>query len=159
MTTAVFPGTFDPITHGHVDIVERALTFSDRVIVLVAHNSSKAPLLDARTRVGLAEASLFHLDGVEVHTSEGLLVDVCRELGADVIVKGLRGGSDFDAERPMALMNRAVGGIETVFVMGDSALAHIASSLVKDVARHGGRIDSFVPEAVATEVYAAVAAE
>ncbi len=152
MTIAVFPGSFDPITLGHVDVAVRARTLFDRVVIAVAHNSSKSPLLDAETRVRLASEATSHLDGIEVATTDGLLVDFCESIGATTIVKGLRGGADYDVERPMALMNRSITGIETIFLTGDNALSHVASSLVRDVARHGGDITSYVPPGVATAV-------
>lgn len=148
MTVAVFPGSFDPVTLGHVDIATRARALFERVVVAVAHNSSKQPLLPVDARVSLASAALAHLDGVEVKAVDGLLVDFCEAEGAGAIVKGLRGGADYDYERPMALMNRSLTGIETVFVSGDPALQHVASSLVRDVARHGGSITHLVPPGV-----------
>jgi pantetheine-phosphate adenylyltransferase len=156
VTTAVFPGSFDPVTLGHVDIATRARMLFDHVVVAVAHNSTKQPLLDVDTRVELARRALAHLGGVEVKATDGLLVDFCRAEGAAVIVKGLRGGADYDYERPMALMNRSLAGIETVFVTGDNALSHVASSLVRDVARHGGDIGPYVPEGVASAVHRAL---
>jgi len=158
-TTAVFPGTFDPVTLGHVDIVLRARSLFDRVIVAVAHNSTKTPLLDAPARVALAQRAMAHIDGVEVTSTEGLLVEFCQAEKATAIVKGLRGGADYDFERPMALMNRSLTGIETVFVTGDNALSHIASSLVRDVARHGGSIKHLVPPDVEPVVLKALARE
>jgi pantetheine-phosphate adenylyltransferase, bacterial len=157
MTTAVCPGSFDPVTLGHLDVVRRARSMFDRVVVGVARNSSKTPLLDVDTRVRLAREALAGVEGVEVAVVPGLLVDFCREVGAVAIVKGLRGGADYDAELPMALMNRHLSGVETVFVTGDPALAHVASSLVKDVARHGGDVGDLVPPGVAralAEVFA-----
>lgn len=156
MSTVVFPGSFDPITLGHVDIAVRARALFDHVIIAVAHNSAKAPLLDVDTRVRLASAAVEHLDGVEVKQTEGLLVDFCASVGARGIVKGLRGGADYDVERPMALMNRSLTGIETVFITGDGALSHVASSLVRDVARHGGDIAPYVPSGVDTAVFEAL---
>ena len=152
MTTAVCPGSFDPITLGHVDVVRRARSMFDRVVVGVATNSAKSALLTVDQRVDLARRALAGLDGVSVVPIDGLLADFLRTAGAAAVVKGLRSGADFDAELPMALMNRHLAGVETVFVVGDPALAHIASSLVKDVARHGGRIDDLVPEGVAEAV-------
>lgn len=148
MTIAVFPGTFDPITVGHVDIAVRARKLFDEVILGVAHNSSKTPLLDAQTRVEVAAAAVAPLDGVHVELIDGLLAQFCENRGAGVIVKGLRGGADYDAELPMALMNRSLTGIETIFIVGDGALSHVASSLVRDVARHGGDISTYVPSGV-----------
>jgi len=159
MTTAVFPGTFDPVTWGHVDIATRARAMFSRVVIAVAHNSTKTPLLDLDTRVELARQAVQPVDGVEVVPVDGLLVDFCKEIGAGVIVKGLRGGADYDYERPMALMNRSLTGIETVFITGDNALSHVASSLVRDVARHGGAIGRFVPDGVTDAVAAALKQE
>lgn len=148
MAIAVFPGSFDPVTLGHVDIAVRARSVFDRVIIAVAHNSSKSPLLDVDTRVRLAAEATAHLEGVEVLPTAGLLVEFCEAHGAQVIVKGLRGGADYDFERPMALMNRSITGIETLFITGDNGLSHIASSLVRDIARHGGSIKQYVPDGV-----------
>lgn len=156
MTIAVFPGTFDPITVGHVDIAVRARKLFDEVILGVAHNASKTPLLDAQERVDVAAAAVAPLDGVRVELIDGLLAQFCEQRGVDVIVKGLRGGADYDAELPMALMNRSLTGIESVFIVGDSALSHVASSLVRDVARHGGDISSYVPEGVVPVVTSAL---
>ena len=149
MTIAVLPGSFDPVTLGHVDIATRAAGLFETVIVAVAHNSAKAPMLDVETRLALASGALAHLGNVRVEATDGLLVAFCKERGATAIVKGLRGGADYDYERPMALMNRSLTGIETVFITGDSALAHVASSLVRDVARHGGDVSAYVPSGVA----------
>lgn len=157
VTTAVCPGSYDPITLGHLDVVRRARSMFDEVVIAVAHNSAKAALLPVDVRVDLARAAVRDLDGVKVEAVGGLLADFVREVGASAVVKGLRGGADFDAELPMALMNRHLAGVETVFVVGDPALAHIASSLVKDVARHGGAIEELVPTGVAEAVRAALA--
>lgn len=156
MATVVFPGTFDPFTLGHVDIAVRARQLFDRVVIAVAHNAAKSPLLTVEQRVELARGAMAHVDGVEVMVADGLLADFCESIGAVAIVKGLRGGADYDLERPMALMNRSISGIETVFITGDSALAHVASSLVRDVARHGGDIDAYVPPGVEQALLAAL---
>lgn len=148
MSTAVCPGSFDPITLGHIDIVRRAASLFDEIVVGVAQNSSKAALLGVDVRVELAREALEDVAGVRVEPVTGLLAEFVRAVGAVAIVKGLRGGADFDAELPMALMNRRLTGVETVFLAGDQALAHIASSLVKDVARFGGDIDDLVPPGV-----------
>jgi len=155
----VCPGSFDPITLGHLDVVRRARSMFDEVVVGVAVNSSKRTLLDLDTRVGLAQAAVADLPGVRVEVVPGLLADFVSAVGAAAIVKGLRGAADVDAETPMALMNRHLSGVETVFVPGDSALAHVASSLVKDVARFGGSIDDLVPPGVGDAVRAALAAQ
>lgn len=160
MTTAVCPGSFDPITLGHLDIVRRARRMFDVVVVGVARNAAKNALLPPERRVELARAALAEhpeTADVRVEVVPGLLVDFCREVGAVAVVKGLRGGADFDSELPMALMNRHLTGVETLFVPGDQRYAHIASSLVKDIARFGGPIDDLVPQGVAAEVRAALA--
>lgn len=143
---AVYPGTFDPITLGHVDVVTRACTVFDEVVLGVAHNAAKAGrhLFDIDTRLELACSSLAHLPGVSVEVVPGLLADFCRERGAIAIVKGLRNATDLDAEVPMALLNRDLGGPETVFRMAAPAHAHVSSSLVKDVAGHGGDVSRLV---------------
>lgn len=148
MTTAVCPGSFDPITLGHLDVVRRARALFDEVVVGVAVNSAKSALLSQDARVELVRAAVAHLDGVRVEPVPGLLSAFCRDVGAAAVVKGLRGGADVDHEVPMALMNRHLSGVETVFVLGDPALAHVASSLVKDVARHGGPVADLVPAGV-----------
>ena len=159
MRIAVCPGSFDPITYGHVDMVRRALTMFDEVVVAVATNAAKAPLLSAERRVELAASAVARLPGARVALVPGLLAGFLREVGACAVVKGIRGASDVDAEVPMALMNRHLSGVETVFVAGDQSLAHIASSMVKDVARHGGRIDDLVPALVAQAVREALASQ
>lgn len=152
MSIAVCPGSFDPITLGHLDVVRRGAVLFDEVVVGVATNAGKQTLLDVDVRIALARAAVADLPNVRVELVPGLLVDFCRDLGADVLLKGLRGGADYDAELPMALMNRHLTGVETVFVPADRSVVHIASSLVKDVARHGGRIDDLVPPGVAEAV-------
>lgn len=149
MTTAVCPGSFDPITLGHVDVVRRARTMFDDVVLAVAQNSSKTPLLPLETRIALAHDALSGISGVRVEVVSGLLADFVREQGACAIVKGLRGGADLDAESPMAAVNRHLSGVETVFLLADGVLAHVASSLVKDIARHRGDLSGLVTPAVA----------
>lgn len=160
VTTVVCPGSFDPFTLGHLDVVRRARRLFDVVVVGVARNPGKLGLLSAERRVELARTALAadpETADVRVENVPGLLVDFCREVGASAVVKGLRGGADLDAESPMALMNRHLTGLETVFVVGDPRYAHVASSLVKDVARYGGDIDDLVPAGVAQAVRDALA--
>lgn len=160
MTTAVCPGSFDPITLGHLDIVRRARRMFDVVVVGVARNASKSALLSPAERVALAREALAadpETADVRVEEVPGLLVDFCRDVGAVAVVKGLRGGADFDSELPMALMNRHLTGLETVFVPGDQRYAHVASSLVKDIARHAGPVDDLVPGGVGDALRAALA--
>ena len=158
MSIAVVPGSFDPVTLGHLDVIRRAAELFDEVVVGVATNAGKAPLLDVADRVRLIEAAVAGLAGVRVARVPGLLVDFCREAGATAVVKGLRSGGDYDAELPMAWMNAHLG-VETLFLPATPEVAHIASSLVKDVARHGGPIDDLVPPGVADAVRARLAGE
>lgn len=150
MTLAVYPGSFDPITLGHVDVVERALTLFDEVVIGVARNAAKAGrhLFDEEERVALAAEALRELPGARVAVIPGLLADYCAEIGATAIVKGVRNGTDLDAEVPMALLNRDLGGPETVLLVAAPAHAHVSSSLVKDVALHGGDVTALVPPCV-----------
>lgn len=152
MTIAVCPGSYDPITLGHLDVITRAAVLFDEVVVGVAVNTGKKPLLDAPTRVRLVEAALSDVPNARAARVPGLLVDFCREIGATALVKGLRNGGDYDGELPMALMNRHLTGVETVFLPADRGVIHIASSLVKDVARYGGDIEDLVPDGVAAAV-------
>ena len=158
MSIAVVPGSFDPVTLGHLDVVRRAADLFEKVVVAVATNAGKAPLLPVADRVALVERAVAGIARVRVAEVPGLLVDFCREIGATAVVKGLRSGGDYDAELPMAWMNRHLG-VETLFLPADPAVAHIASSLVKDVARHGGRIEELVPPGVADVVRARLALE
>ena len=147
--TAVCPGSFDPVTNGHVDVVRRAAALFDEVVVAVLGNPAKAGLFTPDERVELIEASLVGVDGVRVEAVPGgLLVDYCRRIGAGAVVKGLRSGTDYAYELPMALMNRHLTGLETVFVPGDPAFVHVSSSLVKEVAGHGGDVAGLVPDVV-----------
>ena len=136
------------MTLGHLDVVRRARALFDEVVIGVARNSTKTALLPLEQRVEIARAAVAGIDGVRVEPVPGLLSAFCVDVGAVAVVKGLRGGADVDHEVPMALMNRHLSGVETVFVLGDPALAHVASSLVKDVARHGGPVADLVPAGV-----------
>jgi len=159
MSLAVYPGSFDPLTLGHVDIAARATTLFDVVVIGIAHNAAKAGrhLLDADERLSLARDSTSHLPGIDVALVPGLLADYCRGRGANAIIKGLRNGSDLDAELPMALLNRDLGAPETVFLTASPAYAHISSSLVKDVAGYGRDVSALVPPAVARALEARLA--
>lgn len=149
MRTAIYPGSFDPLTNGHVDVVERAARLFDHVVVAVARNSAKAPLFSVEERVDQLAAALAHCPNVRVTTFEGLLVAFARETGAAAIIRGLRAVSDFEYEFQMALMNRRLAPeIETVFLMTDADKAFLSSSMVKEVARLGGEIHGLVPEVV-----------
>jgi pantetheine-phosphate adenylyltransferase len=146
---AVCPGSFDPVTNGHIDIVRRALALFDEVVVAVLGNPAKQGLFTVEERVELLRASLDGVERVRVEAvGGGLLVDYGRRVGASAIVKGLRSGNDFAYELPMALMNRHLSGLETMFLPGDPAFEHVSSSLVKEVASHGGDVTGLVPDVV-----------
>jgi pantetheine-phosphate adenylyltransferase len=145
----VCPGSYDPVTLGHADVIRRASALYDEVVVAVLHNPAKRGTFSPDERRDLILDGCGDLDNVRVELfADRLLVDVCRELGASAIVKGLRGGTDFAYELPMALMNRHLTGIETVFLPGDPSLEHISSSLVKEVGRYGGDISGLVSDRV-----------
>ncbi|GAA5157803.1 pantetheine-phosphate adenylyltransferase [Ornithinimicrobium tianjinense] len=147
----VCPGSFDPVTNGHVDVIVRAAALFDEVVVAVLHNPAKRGTFPVEQRLELiAEALPADVrERVRAEAFAGrLLVDVCRDVGAGAIVKGLRGGTDFAYELPMALMNRHLTGIETMFLPGDPALEHVSSSLVKEVHRYGGDVTGLVPDGV-----------
>ena len=146
---AVCPGSYDPVTSGHVDIVRRATALFGEVVVAVLGNPAKAGLFPLEERVDLLRASLTELPRVRVDAVSGvLLVDYCRSIGAGAVVKGVRSGADFAYELPMALMNRHLAGLETVFLPGDPAFEHVSSSLVKEVASYGGDVRGLVPDPV-----------
>lgn len=151
MAIAVYPGSFDPITFGHIDIATRAAKLFDTVHVLVVHNPAKNPKLSLEKRVELVKAVLAVVPGKFVVDSlaSGLLVDYCKGISAQALVKGVRTNVDLDYELPMAQVNRDLSGIETVFLPADPAHGFISSSLVKQVADLGGDISKYVPELVA----------
>ena len=145
------------MTNGHLDVITRATTLFDEVVVAVLHNPAKSGTFLVERRIELIETALGPRDGVRVQAFAGqLLVDVCRELGAGAIVKGLRGGTDFAYELPMALMNRHLTGVETVFLPGDPAYGHVSSSLVKEVHALGGDVRGLVPDAVLEALHSAL---
>ena len=148
-TLAVYPGSFDPLTNGHVDIISRGARLFDRIIVAVLVNAEKAPLFSMEERVEIARAVFKHEAKVEVDTFEGLLVDYVERRNAQVIVRGLRAVSDFEFEFQMALMNqRLKPKIETVFMMPAEQYTYISSRLIKEVFSLGGRVHGLVPELV-----------
>jgi len=150
VTLALCPGSFDPPTNGHVDIVERAARHFDRVIVAVLRNPDKKPLLEVEERVKLLEAVLGHVPGVEVDSFEGLLVDLAKRRAADVIVKGLRSTSDMGYELQMAHINASLlPEADTLFIAASPRWSFLSSSMVKEVARYGGDVSGFVPPPVA----------
>lgn len=152
MTTtrrAVCPGSYDPVTVGHVDVFRRAADLFDEVVVAILHNPAKQGTFSVEERVALIEHQVADLGNVRVEAfANRLVVDVCTEVGAGVLLKGLRGETDFSYEWPMGLMNRRLTGVETLFIPGDPRHEHISSSLVKEVARFGGDITGMVSDEV-----------
>lgn len=150
---AVVPGSFDPVTLGHLDVIERAAGLFDELHVLVVHNPGKTALLPIAQRVMLIEQSIreANIPGTILVTSwsVGLLVDYCTDVGASVLVKGIRSQIDVAYETPMAIVNRDLAGVETVFLLPNPAHAHVSSSLVRQVASLGGDVTPYVPAAVA----------
>jgi pantetheine-phosphate adenylyltransferase len=156
MRTGLYPGTFDPVTHGHIDIIRRACSLVDRLVIGVAINRDKGPLFSLEERVAMLQAETGAIavetgTVIMVHPFENLLISCARDVGAGVIIRGLRAVADFEYEFQMVGMNRSLdNGIETVFLMADAKNQAIASKLVKEIARLGGDVAKFVPPAVKT---------
>ena len=163
MRIGLYPGTFDPITLGHADIIKRAMILVDRLVIGVAINRDKGPLFTLEERVAMVEdecRAIAQATGGEivVHPFENLLIDCARDVGARVIIRGLRAVADFEYEFQMVGMNRALDdSVETVFLMADARRQAIASKLVKEIARLGGDVSKFVPPAVNTKLIAKLA--
>lgn len=145
MRRAVCPGSFDPVTNGHLDIIERASRLCDELLVVIGENRSKSRLFTVDERLEMLRAVTVHLDNVWVDSFSGLLVDYCRAQEIPLIIKGLRAVSDFDYELQMAQMNDQLAGVETVFMATNSRHSFLSSSLVKDVASGGGDVSALVP--------------
>ena len=150
---AVVPGSFDPVTLGHLDVIERSARIFDQIHVLVVHNPGKTALLPISQRVSLIQESITEAgikgDILVTSWSVGLLVDYATDVGASVLVKGIRSQVDVAYETPMAIVNRNLAGVETIFMLPDPAHAHVSSSLVRQVASLGGDVAPYVPKAVA----------
>ena len=151
---AIYPGTFDPITNGHIDLVERAARIFDQVIVSVAVNASKKPLFSLEERVSLAKEVLAKYKNVEVLGFESLLTDFAHDQGANIILRGLRAVSDFDYEFQLAGMNRYLApNVESMFLMPSESYTYISSRLVREISSLGGDVDKFVPDIVADALH------
>ena len=147
---AIYPGTFDPITNGHLDIIRRASVIFDRIIILIAHNADKSPLFDIEERLRLTTETINEMPHVTVEAFEGLLAEFARERDATAIIRGLRAVKDFEYEYQMALMNRSLyPEVETVFFMPSERFTYVNSSIVREVARLGGNVTLHVPPIVA----------
>jgi len=149
MRTVIYPGSFDPLTNGHLDVAQRAVKLFDRVIIAVAKNESKSPCFTLRERLRLVKRCVKHMPNVEVDSFDGLLVEYVEERGAQAIIRGLRAVSDFEFEFQLALMNRKLNErVETIFMMPKDTYTFLSSRIVKEIARLGGDVSAFVPPPV-----------
>lgn len=149
MRRAIYPGSFDPVTNGHLDVIDRARKLFDEVIVAVAHNDQKQPLFTLEERLDLLRATIGHLDRVQIAPLGGLLVDFAVQQRATAVIRGLRALSDFEFEFQMALMNRKLeASVETIFLMPKEEYTYLSSRIVKEIGRLGGDIAKFVPATV-----------
>jgi pantetheine-phosphate adenylyltransferase len=154
MSTAIYPGSFDPITNGHVSILQSGLRAFDRIVVAVLHNPKKSSLFSVEERIAMIRESLGDDPRFEVDTFDGLLVDYARKRGVNVVLRGLRAVADFEYELQMANMNRHLNGeVETVFIMAKDAYFYVSSNLVKEAARLGGDVTGLVPPGVVTRLH------
>src|SRR5205814_2320953 len=150
MRRAIYPGSFDPVTNGHLDVIERARKLFDEVIVAVAHNDEKQPLFSLKERLSLLRQSAGKIDGVRIAEFKGLLVEFAKAEKAGAVIRGLRAVSDFEFEFQMALMNRKLDAlVETIFLMPKEEYTYLSSRIVKEIARLGGDVSDFVPACVA----------
>ncbi len=150
MRRAIYPGSFDPVTNGHLDVIERARKLFDEVIVAVAHNDEKEELFTLQERLDLLQETVGKIDNVRIAQFEGLLVEFAMEQKARAVIRGLRAVSDFEFEFQMALMNRKLEtGVETIFLMPKEEYTYLSSRIIKEIARLGGDISGFVPACVA----------
>ncbi len=160
MTIALYPGSFDPFHNGHLEVVERAARIFDEVVIAALRNPQKSQaLFDLESRRAMIDQSISHIDNVRVVSMSTLVVEVAAELGASVIIRGLRVVSDFENELQMAQMNRELSGIETVFIPTSSSHSFIASRLLREVATYGGDVSPFVPKPVAAIIAAKLEAD
>jgi pantetheine-phosphate adenylyltransferase len=151
MRTAIYPGSFDPLTNGHLDVIQRAAKLFDRVIVAVAQNDTKQPLFTLAERLALVRAAIKHLPHVEADSFDGLLIEYAARQKAQAVVRGLRAVSDFEFEFQLALMNRKLNeNVEAIFMMPKDTYTFLSSRIVKEIARLGGDVSSFVPPHVQT---------
>jgi pantetheine-phosphate adenylyltransferase len=158
MRTAVCPGSFDPVTNGHLDVFARASEMADEVVVAVLINKTKSSLFTVEERIEMLEETVAPLGNVRIDSFHGLLVDYCRDHGIKAIVKGLRAVSDFDYELQMAQMNYRLAGVETLFISTNPLYSYISSSLIKEVATYGGDVSGLLPDPVLERLTAKISA-
>lgn len=151
---AVFPGTFDPITNGHLDVIQRGMHIFDRLVIAVGQNPQKSSMFDQNERAEIIRRIVADMTNVSVETYTGLTVDFVRKTGADVILRGIRNSSDLQFEFQVALTNRVVAGVETVFIMTKPEFAFASSSLIKQMAQMGGDVSALVPSQVVEQMRA-----
>ncbi|MEN8765687.1 MAG: pantetheine-phosphate adenylyltransferase [Wenyingzhuangia sp.] len=148
MKKAVFPGSFDPITLGHVDIINRAMPLFDELIISIGINDTKNYRFSLEERVAFIKKTLSHIPNIKIKTYSGLTTEFCREIKADFILRGLRNPADFEFEKAIAITNRKLTGIDTVFLLTSADTAFISSSIVRDILKHNGDVSKFVPVVV-----------
>lgn len=154
MKIAVYPGSFDPVTYGHIDIIKRASLLFDKLIVAVLVNPSKKPMFSVEERVDLLKSVTHDIENVEIDCFSGLLVDYINKVNANVIIKGLRMISDFEYEFQMALINKKLNpSVETIFLMTNNKYGYLSSSVVKEIAQFGGCLSDFVPDIVIKKIF------
>ncbi|MEG0962348.1 MAG: pantetheine-phosphate adenylyltransferase [Lachnospiraceae bacterium] len=154
MKRAIYPGSFDPITFGHIDMIERSSKIVDELIVAVLNNSAKTPLFSVKERVSMLEEIIDHIPNVKVTFFDGLLIDYAKEMDASIIIRGLRAVTDFEYELQIAQANRIVNqAVDTMFLTTSLEYAYLSSTIVKEVASYGGDISHFVPEQLIQRIY------
>jgi pantetheine-phosphate adenylyltransferase len=149
---AIYPGSFDPLTNGHLDLIFRGASLFDRLVVAILRNSQKAPLFPVDERIQMIREATSQLENVEVDSFEGLLVDYAARRNANVFLRGIRAVSDYEAELQMALLNRRMGGFETIFLMAGEEFSFLSSRMIKEIATLGGDVSGFVPAPVAARL-------
>ncbi len=155
MRRAIYPGSFDPATFGHMDMIERSSRMVDELVVAVLNNSAKIPLFSVEERVSMLEEITGHLPNIKITSFQGLLIDHAREVGASIVIRGLRAVTDFEYELQIAQTNRTIdSGIDTVFLTTSLEYAYLSSTIVKEVASYGGDISKFVPKQLMDKIYA-----
>lgn len=148
MRKAVFPGSFDPITLGHVDVINRAVNLFDELVIAIGINDAKKYRFSLEERLSFLKETFKHIPSISIQTYNGLTTEFCKDINADFLLRGLRNPADFEFEKAIAITNRQLSGIDTVFLLTSSDTAFISSSIVRDIIKHNGDLTKFAPEAV-----------